>query len=135
MCRSCSAGAVVCGGSPADHTRAQRKTERAAPQLGRSRLGRGVSLTKQESQTRVPSFSVKSTLRLESIAAPHFPQTSAGLSCIGYVPFYRTSPRSCFDLPSCCRLAGQRRGGIMGECVETGVAIAAAVHADTDGAQ
>src|SRR5580692_1849204 len=85
--------------------------------------------------SRVPSFSVKSTLRLESIAAPHFPQTSAGLSCIGYVPFYRTSPRSCFDLPSCCRLAGQRRGGIMGECVETGVAIAAAVHADTDGAQ
>jgi hypothetical protein len=40
------------------------------------RAGRGVSLTKQESQTRVPSFSVKSILRLRSISASHFPQTS-----------------------------------------------------------
>jgi hypothetical protein len=35
-----------------------------------------VPLTKQESQTLVPSFSVKSTLRFGSISAPHFPQRS-----------------------------------------------------------
>jgi hypothetical protein len=35
-----------------------------------------VPLTKQESQTLVPSFSVKSILRLESISAPHFPHSS-----------------------------------------------------------
>jgi hypothetical protein len=39
-------------------------------------------LTKQASQTRVPSLSVKSTLRLGSISAPHFPQRSVCASAI-----------------------------------------------------
>ena len=34
---------------------------------------RGVSSTKQASQTLVPSLSVKSTRRVRSISAPHFP--------------------------------------------------------------
>jgi hypothetical protein len=135
MCRTCIAGAVVCGGRPAGQTRALRKTERAGRQLGRSLLGRGVSLTKQESQTRVPSFRVKSTLRLESIAAPHFPQTSLGVSLIGFHLFYRTTTRVCFVLPS--RRCLLRHGCCvnMGEGVETGIAIVAAVHADMNGAQ
>jgi hypothetical protein len=101
----------------------------------RSVLGRGVSRTKQESQTRVPSFRVKSTLRLESIAAPHFPQTSPGVSLIGCNLFYRTTPNPCFVLPSGSRLPRRRCDGIIGEGVETGVAIVAAVDADMDGAQ
>jgi hypothetical protein len=52
-------------------------------QFDQSFLGRGVSLTKQESQTRVPSFSVKSTLRLESISAPHLPHRSSRGSSMG----------------------------------------------------
>jgi hypothetical protein len=101
----------------------------------RSALGRGVSRTKQESQTRVPSFSVKSTLRLESIAAPHFPQTSPGISLIRCSLFYRTTPRACFVLPSGGRPLARRCGGIMGKGVEAGVAIVAAVDADMDSAQ
>jgi hypothetical protein len=45
-------------------------------------VGRGVSLTKHGSQTRVPSFRVKSTLRLKSISAPHLPHCSALASFI-----------------------------------------------------
>ena len=41
-------------------------------------IGHGVSFTKQDSQTLVPFFSVKSTIRLTSISAPHFPQSSVG---------------------------------------------------------
>ena len=37
---------------------------------------------KQESQTLVPSFRMKSTVRLESISAPHSPQGSACVSLI-----------------------------------------------------
>jgi hypothetical protein len=135
MCRTCSAGAVVCGLSPAGHTRAQRKTERAGPQLGRSLLGRGVSLTKQESQTRVPSFRVKSTRRLESIAAPHFPQTSLGVSLIGFHLFYRTTMRLCLVLPSrgCLLRRSYRIDAEQG--IESGIAIVAPVHADLHGAQ
>jgi hypothetical protein len=40
------------------------------------RAARRVSFTKQVSHTRVPSLSVKSTRRVASISAPHFPQTS-----------------------------------------------------------
>ena len=52
--------------------------------------GRGVSLTKHGSHTLVPFFSVKSTLRLESISAPHFPQDSVWASLI---------PTSCLSRP------------------------------------
>ena len=48
-------------------------------QFGQSILGcvcRGASLTKHCSQTRVPFLSVKSTLRVGSMSAPHFPQSS-----------------------------------------------------------
>ena len=44
------------------------------PQLGR--VGLFVHFTKQESQTLIPFFNVKSTLRFGSISAPHFPQRS-----------------------------------------------------------
>lgn len=135
MCRTCIAGVVVCGGRPAGQTQAQRKTERASPQLGRSLLGRGVSLTKQESQTRVPSFRVKSTLRLESIAAPHFPQTSLGVSLIGFQLFYRTTTRVCFVLPSRRCLLRHDCCNDLGEGVATDIAIVAAVHADMNDAQ
>ena len=104
-------------------------------QLGRSVLGRGVSLTKQESQTRVPSFKVKSTLRLESIAAPHFPQTSPGASLIGFHLFYRTTASACLVLPSRRCLLRRSCCSYMGEGVETGIAIVAAVHADVNGAE
>jgi hypothetical protein len=40
------------------------------------RVGPRVSLTKQDSHTLVPSFSVKSTRRRRSISASHFPQMS-----------------------------------------------------------
>ncbi len=135
MCRTCIAGTVVCSSRPAGQTRAQRKTERASRQLGRSLLGRGVSLTKQESQTRVPSFRVKSTLRLESIAAPHFPQTSLGVSLIGFHLFYRTTTRVCVVLPSRRCLLRQSCCINMGEGIETCIAIVAAVHADMNSAQ
>jgi hypothetical protein len=51
-------------------------TNETGRQFGQSLLGRRVSFTKQESQTLVPSFKVKSTLRVASISAPHLPQTS-----------------------------------------------------------
>ena len=51
-------------------------------QFGHSLFGRRVSFTKQDSQTLVPSFSVKSTLRLNSISAPHFPHDSVWASFI-----------------------------------------------------
>lgn len=104
-------------------------------QLVRSLFGRGVSLTKQESQTRVPSFRVKSTLRLESIAAPHFPQTSLGASLIGFHPFYRTTTPACFVLPSRRCLFRRSCCFEMGEGIEACIAIVAAVHADMNGAQ
>jgi len=98
-------------------------------------LGRGVSLTKQESQTRVPSFRVKSTLRLESIAAPHFPQTSPGVSLIGFHLFYRTTASVCLVLPSRRCLLRRSCCIYLGDGVETGIAIVAAVHADVKGAE
>src|ERR1700723_3122643 len=45
-------------------------------QFGQSVLGRRVSFTKQDSQTLVPSLKVKTALRMKSISAPHFPQSS-----------------------------------------------------------
>ncbi len=105
--------AVADGLSPAGHTRAATGKPGEDSQLARSVLGRGVSRTKQESQTRVPSFRVKSTLRFESIAAPHFPQTSLGISLIGFNPFYRTTPASCFVLPSGGLVSWAKYGGIM----------------------
>jgi hypothetical protein len=51
-------------------------------QFGQSVFGLGVSFTKHDSHTRVPSFSVKSTLRLKSISDPHFPQSSVCASLI-----------------------------------------------------
>src|SRR5579862_9495614 len=44
--------------------------------LNYSSLDRLVPLTKQDSQTRVPSFKVKSTRRVGSISTPHFPHRS-----------------------------------------------------------
>jgi len=41
------------------------------------RVGLCVPFTKHESQTLVPSFRVKSTLRVASISAPHFPHRSS----------------------------------------------------------
>jgi hypothetical protein len=52
------------------------------------RVGRSVPFTKQESQTLVPSFSVKSTRRLASISAPHFPQRSSFGSAISISLLY-----------------------------------------------
>ena len=54
-------------------------------QLGQSLLrcvGRRGSFTKQESQILVSFFGVKSTVRMESISAPHFSQRSACVSLI-----------------------------------------------------
>lgn len=82
MCNSSAAGNGVRGRS------IEKLAFPAGSQSVRSDLGRGVSRTKQESQTRVPSFRVKSTRRFESIAAPHFPQTSARVSLIVLNLFY-----------------------------------------------
>src|SRR5271156_3704742 len=63
---------------------------------GQALLGRGVSRTKQDSHTRVPSFSVKSTLRVGSISASHLPQSSV---CAG-----RISPLNRLDDARLCQL-------------------------------
>jgi hypothetical protein len=44
---------------------------------------------------------VKSTLRFESIAAPHFPHTSARVSLIGLGPFYYSMAGVCLVLQFC----------------------------------
>ena len=84
MCNSSAAGNGVRGRS------IEKLAFPAGSQSVRSDLGRGVSRTKQESQTRVPSFRVKSTRRFESISAPHFPQTSARVSLIALNPYSTT---------------------------------------------
>src|ERR1700723_3410566 len=55
---------------------ARRREQSYFDQLSLACGARGVSLTKQASQTRAPSLSVKSILRVGSISAPHFPQRS-----------------------------------------------------------
>jgi hypothetical protein len=60
------------------------------------RVGLFVPFTKQESQTRVPSFRVKSTRRVGSISAPHFPQRSS-------LRLLRSSFVSAIDSPGCHR--------------------------------
>src|ERR1700733_193346 len=53
------------------------------PRILPDRVGLIFPLTKQESQTLVSSFSVKSILRLGSISTPHFPhRSSAGSATI-----------------------------------------------------
>ena len=47
------------------------------------RVGLAVPFTKQESQTLVPSFRVKSTRRVGSISAPHFPHFSSWSGILG----------------------------------------------------
>jgi hypothetical protein len=59
-------------------------------------VGLRVPFTKQESQTRVPSFRVKSTRRVGSISAPHFPQRSS-------LRLLRSSFGSAIDSPGCHR--------------------------------
>lgn len=64
------------------------------------RVGRGVSLTKQELQTLVPSFSVKSTRRLRSISASHFPQMSWSVSLLLSIIFQISQRVFCFQRSS-----------------------------------
>jgi len=120
---------------------------------GQSLLGRRVSFTKQESQTRVPSFRVKSTRRFGSISAPHFPQRSTGVSLIGCKDFTTQSPQSPKALQARDRLRaprGQKKRGVgrlgglvlgrgrgvhVREGVEAAIAIVAAVDAHADDGQ
>src|SRR6202050_1781771 len=48
----------------------------AEAKVNHSSLDRLVPFTKQDSQTRVPSFKVKSTRRVGSRVTPHFPHRS-----------------------------------------------------------
>jgi hypothetical protein len=120
---------------------------------GQSLLGRRVSFTKQESQTRVPSFRVKSTRRLGSISAPHFPHRSTGVSLIGWRDFTTQAPQSAKALdarnsagaPSGNEergverlgslVLGRWRGVHVREGIKAAVAIFAAVDADADDAK
>jgi transposase len=61
---------------------------------------RGVSLTKQESQTLVPSFRVKSTRRLRSISASHFPQMSWSASLLLPIILQTSQRGLCFQISS-----------------------------------
>jgi hypothetical protein len=65
-------------------------------------VGRGVSFTKHASQTLVPSLSVKSTRRLRSISASHFPQMSWSAS-LSLPIIFQTSQRGfCFQSTNNC---------------------------------
>jgi hypothetical protein len=88
---------------------------REQSQFGQSFLGLGVALTKQDSQTLVPFFSVKSTLRVGSISTLHFPQTSICGSLISSL-----THRSALDLSNglCANSRLKTSNAAIASCIE-----------------